>query len=285
MTVGCGKIAGMKKVILCILALVLIAGCARTARIKRVSVKKPVQKEAAATERHLNVGEKLTYLVAWKSIPVGLATVTLEEITKIEDYRVYKIVLVAQTNKFLSKIFPVRDTLISYVDTEKIISRRYEAVIREGRYKKDLIVDYDPVKQVATYKNSRDGTVKTCAIQKDVRDPVCAAYYLRTIPLTLGGNIKLTVNLCENNYEIFAEISEEADIDLGKLGSFGAYLIKPCVMLKGEPQKRGKARGYVSTDEKRLPLFIVVKVLEIPWIGEVTATLKKIETSGRLKNR
>ena len=266
-----------RRIFIILLLLAFTAGCARTARITRPSIGEKFSEEIAEPKKLFTVGERFTYLTAWKGIPVGTATATIEELTTFEGYEVYKIVVVAKTNDFLSKIYKVDDTFISYMDKDKLISRHYETVQREGNYKKDLVVNYDFQKNIATYKNLRDGSVKTCPIEKNVQDPVSAAYYCRTIPISVGDKIKITVNLNEENYEVFGNIEKRARITLSEIGTFDAFLIKPYVKLDGKRQRRASAWGYFSADEKRLCLYGVIKVLEIPWIGEISATLKKVE--------
>ena len=257
--------------------LILLTGCARTAVVRRQAASEASSQEIESPMPHFIIGERFTYFAAWKGIPIGSATATVEELTTFKGREVYKIVVVATTNKFLSKLFPVKDTYTSYMDKEKLISRRYEASLREGRYKKDLVVDYDSKKNVATYTNLTDGSVKMYPTGKDVRDPICAAYYLRTIPLKLGDRIDIAMNLCENNYEVIGDIAERVSVSISKMGTFQAFLIRPYVKLHGVRQRRANAWGYLSADKKRIALFMVVRVLEIPWIGNVTVTLQKIE--------
>jgi len=256
---------------------IFTSGCAGTAKICHGKTRKSISQKSVASEASFIVGEKFTYLAAWKGIPVGSATVTLEELTIVNGFEVYKIVVRAQTNKFLSRIFKVDDVFTSYMDKDKLVSRRYEGLIREGNYRKNLIVNYDDKKNLAVYRNLTDGSTKTCLTLENVRDPICAAYFFRTIPLKTGDQVQMAVNLCENNYELIGNIMKTADVDLAGLGRFNAFLVEPYIKLKGKLQKRATARGYISADKKRLGLFMVLRVLEIPWIGEVTATLKKVE--------
>ena len=257
--------------------MLLASGCAGTATIRRLSAGAPPAGKVALPEATLIVGEKLTFLAAWKGIPVARATATVESLMSFKEYEVYKIVVTAKTNKVLSKLFRVEDTFTSYVDKEKLISRRYEAIIREGRYKKDLVVDYDLDRSVAINTNLLDGSVKETPIEKDVHDPISAAYSFRTMPIKIGDEVRMTVNLNEKNYKVVADVEKAVRIDLPGIGEFGAFLIRPYVMLEGKRQKRGKAWGYLSSDKKRLAAYMAVRVLEIPWIGGVTATLEKVE--------
>ena len=79
---------------------ILLCGCARTALIRRSAPSEVITKEIPEPNLRFKVGERLTYLVAWKGIPVGIATATIEELMTFKEYEVYKIVVVAKTNDF-----------------------------------------------------------------------------------------------------------------------------------------------------------------------------------------
>lgn len=275
----------MKRVVLLIVALAIFAqGCAGTAKIRRPTAGKAASEEVAEPQPALTVGEKLIFRAAWKGLSVGHGSATVEELTTFKGYEVYKVVIVARTNKVLSKLFKVEDTFTSYIDKNMLTSRRYEAIIREGRYKKDLVVDYDFEKNIAIYTNLKDGSVKTCPVEKNVHDPISAAYFFRTMPIKVGDKIKLTINLNEKNYEVIADIEKRVNINIAALGSFDAFLVRPYVRLHGKRQRRAKGWGYITTSAKRLCPYIAVKVLEIPWIGVVTATLEKVEYVAPVKD-
>ena len=271
----CCIICAMRKLILLVLfVLTISAGCGG-------------KKASDLTKSELlpfTVGEKSTYVIAWKGIPVGRATATIEELTTFKGHEVYKVVVIAKTTAFLSKLFKVEDSFISYMDKDTLLSRHYECTIREGKYKKDLIVDYDLDNLKAIYKNLQDGSVKTCPIKKEIHDPVSGTYFFRTIPLKVGENIEITINQSEENYGIYGSVEKRSKVDLGKFGKRDTFLIKPYLKLKGKKLKRANTWGYVSADNRRLILFVSVKVLEIPWIGEVTATLEKVEYISPSKN-
>jgi hypothetical protein len=223
------------------------------------------------------VGERFHYIIAWQGIPVGEATATIESLINFNNYEVYKIVVKAQTNDFLSKLFKIDDTFISYMDRNRLISRHYEAIIREGKYKKDLVVDYDFENLTATYTNLQDGSVKQCQIEKDVQDPVSAAYYFRTIPMDEGKEIELVVNHSEKNFKIYGDVEGKTEFDAQNIGTFEAFLIKPYLKTGDKKLRHTNIWGYLSADEKKLILYVNIKALEIPWLGEVTATLDRIE--------
>ncbi len=268
-----------RNIIFPVLLSLVIAGCGNMSVITPIHNARVPQITDPNTRGNIKVGEKLSFLIAWKGIPVGHATSEVKELTTLEGRPVYKIVVNARGTDFLNKFFTVEDTFISYADKETLESRRFEATIREGNYKKDLVVTYDVDKKIAYYKNERDGTVKTCPVNGNTYDPVCAAYYLRTLPIRVGESPAAFITVSEKNYAVRADVESVAAVSMPGMNESEAFLIRPRVKEEGKDFKRGKAWGYMSTDEKRLILFVFVNVLEIPWIGGVTARLEKIEYS------
>ena len=165
----------MKKQILAILLVALLTGgCAGMTRVSRFVVTEEAPKIATEPRNSPVVGERITFRATWKGITVGRATVTVEELMPFKNYEVYKIVLRVKTTPFLSALFKVEDTFTSYADKETLVSRYYEANIREGKYRRHLVVDDDFEKKIGIYTNRQDGSVKTAPIKDDVRDPISA---------------------------------------------------------------------------------------------------------------
>ncbi len=255
-------------------------GCAGTGVVKSIKAAHDVSIDSLEkqmyTKPSFEIGKRFIYTIAWNGIPVGRV---IAEVTGPEKYKTYDCFVakvVTESNEFLSKIYRVEDTYISYIDTGNITSRRYEADRKEGTYRKHVVVEYDFDKKEATYTNFTDGSVKTCSIKENVQDPLSAMFYFMTLPVKLGDEINITVNLNEKNYDVFAKI-ESVDLVKGKFfGELAAFKVRPYALYKGERYKKGNAWIYVSADDKRLPLYGVVS---IPF-GKVTATLVQIENIG-----
>jgi hypothetical protein len=200
----------------------------------------------------------------------------IAENTGVVNYKgrdVYVVKLVTESNEFLSMIYRVEDTYISYVDVETMTSRRYEADRKEGSYRKHVVVEYDFEEMKAIYTNHTDGTVKTCSIEENVQDPLSAICYFMTLQVESGQEVNITVNLNEKNYRLFGRIGDERTIKVPHLGSVPAFKVRPYAEVKGKPVKKGKAWLYFSADKNKFPVYGVVV---IPF-GSVTARLRGIE--------
>lgn len=263
--------------VLCVLIALAFSGCAKTGRIKSIKYSKDISEEKAlsamSTGPKFHTGKRLTYLMAWNNIPVGIIRAESGDMIKYKGRDAYVLTVVTESNKFLSKIYRVEDTYTSYVDARTMTSLRYEANRKEGNYRKHLVVEYDFDKLEAIYTNLTDGSVKRCPIEKEVQDPVSTICYFMTLPITPGEKIALTVNLNEKNYKLFGVIERIEAVKLPALGLFPAFKVRPYAELKEKRVEKGKAWMYFSADEDRYPLYGVVLIT----FGRVTATLKSVE--------
>jgi len=270
----------MKKLQVIIIGIFLacnLLGCAGTAHIKKIETVKDVSiekvEESLKERPRFQSGKRFIYLIAWNRIPVGRIIAEASDIRTYRDREAYVVKVVTESNRFLSKIYRVEDTYTSYIDAETMTSLHYEADRKEGNYRKHLVVEYDFEKMEAIYTNLTDGSVKKCAIEKNVQDPVSGLCNFMTLPAKPGEEVTMTVNLNMNNYVLSGKIEEIEVIALPELGAFPAFKIRPYVKLKGEKVDKGKAWMYFTADEKRFPLYGVVI---IPF-GRVTATLRSVE--------
>ena len=259
------------------LFLLVLSGCADTGTVRRVEpaeCKGEFEKIASSAGRKsIPYMKRFTFLMAWNGIPVGSIEAGIEGKTIYRGREAYVVKLVTRSNRFLSRIYRVEDTYMSYVDTRDLTSLRFEADRKEGSYRKHVIVEYDFERDVAINTNLTDGSVKESPIEEDVHDPLSAVIYFMTLPLEPGKAVEITVNLNEKNYKLRAAIEGPDMVRVPGFGTFPSYQIQPYATLKGKDVRKGRARLYVSADENNYPLYGVVRII----FGKVTATLNKIE--------
>ncbi len=258
------------------LGIFLIEGCAGTGKVKPIEQDSSLQNEAVLNvmrQSKVPYKKRFTFLMAWNGIPVGSIVAEIPKIIEYKGRQAYLVKLVTESNKFLSKIYRVEDTYISYVDVKKVHSLYFEADRKEGRYRKHVIVEYDFDKDEAVYTNLTDGSVKTCRIEKNVQDPLSAVCYFMTLPVEIGQKLDITINLNEKNFNVFVQVEKFDLIKLPGFGELPAYKMRPHAELNGQEYRKGRGWIYVSANDDRYPLYGVVR---IPF-GKVTATLKSVE--------
>ena len=102
-------------------------------------------------------------------------------LTEYQGHTCYNIQSKANSNRFFSSVYKVRDKVTSYIDVETLYSRYFNKRLREGDYKKTVEIDFDHIAEEARYSNG-----DTYPISSGVQDVLSAFYYVRTQDLKLG---------------------------------------------------------------------------------------------------
>jgi hypothetical protein len=100
-------------------------------------------------------GEKLTFRLRWAFIPAGEAVLEVLPIKIINGVQAYHFVMTARSNSFFDKFYKVRDRIDAYTDVEMTHSILYEKKQREGKTKRDVVVNFDWEKHQARYSTKK----------------------------------------------------------------------------------------------------------------------------------
>lgn len=263
------------------LLFLFLAGCATSRSLQQQpqfieQIQDAVELASASCLKELPASERLTYTIKWLGMPVGTLTSCIKGRKQINGKDVYILEALFKTNSFCSKIFPVNDRYVSYVDKDNLRTLRHEVYRREGKYKKDAVTVFDHAKGKAYFRNLLDKTEKVFDIPEGVQDFLSAQYFFRSLQLKVGDKIRYTVSTNEKNYQVVVMVKSQSAIRLGALGNKKALLIQPFVVQKGEELKGGSARGYYSLEGSRPLLGAIVTA---PVFTKITAFLSKVEGS------
>ncbi len=220
------------------------------------------------------LGEKIKFEVRYAGLPVGEAEATVKEIVKVNDRDAYHIEINVRSRAILDWIYKVRDTHHSYIDVERFHSLRYEKKIKEGRYWTDESMEYDQEGHVGRFYSRKDNSRKEMFIPKDVQDQISCCYWLRLQDLKPDSKVMIPVNADEKNWDLEVATKGVREMKIDDVGIFQAVEVEPIVLFEGFFVRRGKVRGWMSLDERRIPLLMKVKV---PVLGEVVAELAAYE--------
>jgi len=254
----------MKKTFLVVLFLTLFGSNAfsqGTEKIFPVSAK-PVAK--------LFLGEKMKFEVTYLGLTVGEAESVVKELVKVNGREAYHIEINIRSRSVLDWIYKVRDTHHTYIDAEFFHSLRYEKKIQEGRYWTEESMEYDQDGHVGRFYSLKDNSRKEMFIPKDVQDQISCGYWLRLQPVKPDSKISIPVNADEKNWDLQVVTHGIKEMRLAGVGRFQALEVEPIILFEGFFVRRGKVRGWMSMDERRIPLVMKVK---IPVLGDITAML------------
>ncbi len=212
-------------------------------------------------------GETLVYTIAWLKIEGGEMTLRTSRETSADRVPVTRIALVATSNDYVSKFYPVRDLYETWVDARDFQPLRFEKHAREGRYESDEVEEFDLTRRIGRWRDDRT------PLPERVQDIISSFYYLRTQPLAVGQDVRVDMFSRGKIYKLKASILEKERVET-EAGVFDAFKLQPQLRENetAEDRNRGKLFLWFSDDERRLP--VMAKTL-MP-IGSVTARLRKI---------
>lgn len=203
--------------------------------------------------------EKIVFKVKWLGLTAGEIVSEVKGITELRGRKVYRIEVTAQTVGVCSTLYRVRDKYVSYLDVERLVSLRHEVHRREGGYRKDAVIDFDPDKNMAYFKSETDGSQKTFPIPPHTQDTVTAAYVARAFDLKPGARFDIKVCNSEKNYTIDLAIGRGRKLRTIDGRSTDVVHLQPKAHLKNNVVRDGRLSGYVEAGDGHAPVFIVIK--------------------------
>ncbi|MDP3999211.1 MAG: DUF3108 domain-containing protein [bacterium] len=212
------------------------------------------------------VGEKLHYGISWFIFSAGKASLSVEEMIIMNGQNCYRLSGRAQSTILF--FFSVDDRIESVVSESALLPFRYEKHLREGKYKKDQVVEFDPVKGTARYGDQE------AIVALGSRDLLGAFYYFRSLNLPAAGqSATLLVHTDKKNYELIVEVLGKETIKV-PAGKFSTIHIKPKLKFEGLWRQDGDIDIWLTDDDAHIPVKIKSKV---KIIGSINLELAKKE--------
>ena len=215
----------------------------------------PLQ-EIQSSQQTLQVGEKLTYSVRWMGIEVGSAQTEVKEIIEWEGHSVYHIVTNAQSNRFLSVFYEVKDEMHSYVDVKSLYTWKFVKHQKEGHYRAEEEMVYDQEKGLATYHSLLNGSTKQMEIPKQAQDSLSVLYFFRLQNLEIGKSVFIPVNADEKNWNLEIKILKLGVLEGLSVGKRTAILTEPLAQFHGVFVRKGRVWIWFDTAAHHAPLLM-----------------------------
>ena len=215
----------------------------------------------------LKAPEQLLFDVIWGGwsfswVHAGQATLDL---LPTSNPKVLQIRSLAWGNSFFQSFYPVRDTVISFVNARGMYPLAFHKIVNEGNYKARQHAEYDQ-------KTGRVQTGDTAfSVPSFSHDVLSAFYYIRTQPLAVGKSLELSAVSGKKSYKLKVLCLREETITV-PAGTFKTWVIEPVLKDDGLFKAKGQLWIWVTRDERRLPVKMQSK---IP-VGSVKAELVQI---------
>ena len=238
----------------------------------------PAQQTRSIKNTSFGRGEKLDFKVYYHSLVTGNVTAGYGSIFVTADNRkfnnrdTYHIVATGKSSGFFSMFFKVDDRFESYVDETGIFPWLFTRRTREGGYKKDDEVNFNPIKGSAV---SRKGVTR---IPLNVQDIISSFYFARTLDANTirpGDVINLPFFLDDSVYYSKVKFFGRETIKTS-MGRIKCLKLKP-LLAKGNVFKEDYPMTlWISDDGNKIPILAESAVI----VGSVRMEL--ISYSGLL---
>ena len=214
------------------------------------------------------VPEKFIYDLTWTGIKAGTASL---ELTNEGDK--VKIVSTAQSAPWVSFFYTVDDRIESILSHNPAFSSvgqpvQYRMKIREGSHRRDKEVVFDRNSNKAIYRDYLKNEKKEFDVPPSVFDPISSFYYLRTLTLTVGEPVYVTIFDSKKVWNVEVQVLRREKITL-PTGTFNTIVVKPNMKSEGIFYRKGEIFIWLTDDGKHIPVQLQTKVA----VGHITATL------------
>ena len=221
---------------------------------------------------YIPVGERLIYKVSWLGIPMGTGELWAKEKTTLAGREVIHVVGTFETNKVLSKIFPVHDEAHSWIDTKTYESVQFEKKVNELVIKAHDIATFDAPKKRGYLESLKTGLKKEFNVTTPVQDVFSVFYWARRQDLLPGKSVKTVLTADQKDWDLEVKVHRMENVKLHGT-KISTIRVEPITRVGGV-EKRGRAWFNLTNDSSRKPVRIIYKAP----IGRLTGILKTVES-------
>lgn len=210
--------------------------------------------------RTFPIGEKIEFVIKWGMFSVGQATLHVKKVVIVHQKKVIHIVAKAKTNSFLSKLYPVRDKIHTWVDYDTLLPIRYRKTLREGGYFADEEMIYDQQHHRAIFKSIKNNTKKEMSIPSYCQDALSSLFYFRCLKIRVNEKYEIDVNSDEKNWKLNVNVIKNTKLKTKPFSEVNAIEVEPQAKYQGIFVRRGKMNVWLMENAAHIPLKMKTKV-------------------------
>lgn len=212
----------------------------------------------------LKAPEKLVFDITWggwnfRWVHAGKATLELLPADRPEQWKIRSL---AWCNGFFQSIYPVRDTVVSLIDSRGIYPLRFDKRLHEGSYRAHISAVYDQEKHTLATQDT------LLSIEPFTHDVLSAFYFIRTQTLAVGASFDLAAVSGKKKYNLRVLCHRREKVTV-PAGEFQTLVVEPILKDDGLFKAKGKLIIWLTDDRKHMPVKMQSK---IP-VGSIKAEL------------
>ena len=209
-------------------------------------------------------GEELRFAVKYGPVRAGEARLSVHGPEIVDDQTAYRFRSTAESSRFFSTFFPVKDRVESVWSVTARLPLRFEKHIREGKYAKDSGMRFDHGQRRATYTNG-----KSFAFPEGSQDVLSAFYFVRSQALVPGAVLVVPNHTDGKNYPVEVRVLRRETVTV-PAGTFACVVVEPLLKSAGLFKQEGSLTIWLTDDARRMPVLMKSKVA----VGSIAAELE-----------
>ncbi len=209
-------------------------------------------------------GEVLDFSIDYGPINAGDATLAVRDFITSNGDPCYLVESRVRSNRFFSAFYMVRDKVVSHIDRRELFSRYFAKRLREGDYRKNIAIRFDPDGGKAYYADGR-----VFDVPSGTQDILSAFYFVRTMELAPGDTLRMDTHTSRKNYTLKVIVHRRESVTV-PAGTFDCLVVEPIILGEGLFQFEGSLNIWLTDDPRRMPVLMRTKVK----VGAIDASLK-----------
>jgi hypothetical protein len=209
-------------------------------------------------------GEVLEYKMNYGIFTIGKGITKIDkEYFKINNRDCFKVDVFGKTVGMVDWVADVDDQWGAYIDTAALVPHISYRKIREGKYKKDEIINFDHANGKIETKvfNHKTGQFKDPVYYDaptQVRDLISGFMYLRTQDLSMVrfGDTVLISGFFEDTFYKLKVVYRGKETVKTKAGKFRALIFKPIMPDNSLFKGKDSITAWFSDDKNRIPIKV-----------------------------
>lgn len=215
-------------------------------------------------------GESFEFSVKLGLLKFGSARMEVVEPDTVDGYATWKLRMLVDIG---SLVYDANDTLESWFDPERMVSRRFEKRFRNSKQNRNRVWRFDP--EAGTYTHSGKDT--TYSTPHDVLDDVSFLYVVRTMPLEVGETYEFPRYYDLRKNPLVVRVLKRETMQLPDKTKVPCLVLAPVIGTSGLFRPEAHARLWLTDDARRIPVQIKADI----GIGDGTLRLRRMRLAGQ----
>jgi hypothetical protein len=225
------------------------------------------------------VGEEVVLSATYFGMEAGKIAIGVDDFKKLNGKKQYHFYAFGKTSSMFSMFYNVKNKIESLWDPQQKKPQSLAFDVSETKQKYKARVYFDWLKRRGEYleegwsKKNDDYTVKKkWTLPKSAQDIVSAAFYVRTLPLTVGEEYKVAVMEEDKLIDVYFKVDRK-EVLKTRIGKLNTLVLKPRFFTKGKFKQVGDISVWFTDDAFRQVVRIESKIK----VGTVVAKLYSLK--------